>query len=507
MNHLKDVIQTLFAEPFTTERCLAERLKIGKGSVYRYRGLIHEKGYTWEELRDLSLPDLDAKFNKRTREHDKVMPDFAVIVEEKKNPIVTLYHLWKEYRRRWGARGYSYAHYVDLYNAYVQKLPKSSEMRQTYKPGGVLYVDFSGQKPTYIDQATGFRVQAELFVGVLAASNYTFACVTRSASLVDVIDAHIQMFNYFGGVAETLTPDNMSTAVSATRWKGLKIQREFQQMSEHYGLATLPTRPYKPRDKGKVEGAVLIVQREILFPDRHEVFQSFEALEASVAKRLEELNLRAHSDRSESRRARFQQSDAHHLLKLPAAPFTYSTLRPRMKVPRCYHVKVDKHAYSVPFGLTGAQVQPQIFPGEVVLIHKHQEVARHRRSTVAGGTTTDAAHQRPNHRAQAMRKPKGFETWAKRVGRAALKFVKAQFDRKIPLVGITACDTLTSLTKHYTKAQIEQACKETLALGSRSVTDVQRALHQPRKRNTRDTHTFAVRRRAVSQHKESLPAA
>ena len=431
MNHLYDLIKTMFAEPFTTERCLARRMAVSKGTVHRYRRLIRSRGYSWDALRGLKLSDLDALFNKRQRQHGKAAPDFAVIDEELKNPIVTLYQLWKEYRRRVKSSGYSYSRYAYLYRKF--RGARQPEMRQTYRPGGVLYVDFSGEKPTYIDQATGHRVQAELFVGVLAASNYTYACVTRTQSVVDVIDAHCRMFEYFGGAAEALTPDNMKAAVEITRHQGLKIQADFMAMSEHYGVATLPTRPYKPRDKGKVEGAVLIAQREILAPDRHVIFPSFAALEAAIAERLEELNARPHSNAPDSRRDRFLQSDATALRPLPQSRFTYSTLRPKAKVPKNYHIKVDGHFYSVPHRFIGEEVQARVEPSEIIFLAKREEVARHARSVVSGGTTTDVTHQSGNHAAQAQRNRAGFLAWAKGVGPNTVAIVEAQFDRQFPL--------------------------------------------------------------------------
>src|SRR5262249_54201078 len=140
MNHLFDVVKTLLAEPFATERCLARRMAVSKGTVHRYRRLIRARGYTWDQLRSLNLPDLDALFNKRQRQSGKVRPDFAVIDEELKSPIVTLYQLWKEYRRRVRGAGYSYSRYAHLYAKH--RGTRQPEMRQTYRPGGVLYVDF-----------------------------------------------------------------------------------------------------------------------------------------------------------------------------------------------------------------------------------------------------------------------------------------------------------------------------------------------------------------------------
>ncbi len=478
MNHLRDLIRTILLEPWTTERRIAQRMRVSKGTVHRYRRLAREGGMAWEQLEPMSLLELDAQFNKRTRRIEKQPLNFKLMDEERKNPIVTRYQLWKEYRREHRQAGYSYSRFAHLYRNYLGT--QKTEMRQTYRPGGVLYVDYSGEKPTYIDRATGHRVQAELFVGVLAASNYTFACVTRTQSVVDWIHAHRQMYAYFNGATQTITPDNLKSGVNKTRFQGLVLQKDFQLMAEHYGTAALPARPYAARDKGKVEGAVKICQHSILAPDRHTLFASFEDLENALAERLEAFNTRPHSDAPDSRRERFLQSDAHALLPLPEQPFTYSTLREIQKVPINYHPKVDEHAYSVPHRFIGAKVQVSIEPDTVTFYSQRMEIARHARSAVKGGTTTAPEHQTPHHLAQSQRNRDGFTNWAKSVGPNMLAVLEAQFLGPVALQGLAACDDLKNLSRHYSLPELERACAEAVALGVLNVSGVQRFLYAPR---------------------------
>ena len=53
-----------------------------------------------------------------------------------------------------------------------------------------------------------------IFVGVLGASNCTFAEATWTQALPDWIGSHIRAFEYFKGVTEVLVPDNLKSGVT-----------------------------------------------------------------------------------------------------------------------------------------------------------------------------------------------------------------------------------------------------------------------------------------------------
>jgi transposase len=84
---------------------------------------------------------------------------------------VTLDLLWQEYREA-HPEGYQYSAFCERYRAFAQALPVT--LRQSHVPGERLFVDYSGQTVTVIDPTTGEERQAQVFVGVLGASSYTY---------------------------------------------------------------------------------------------------------------------------------------------------------------------------------------------------------------------------------------------------------------------------------------------------------------------------------------------
>ena len=116
--------------------------------------------------------------------------------------------------------------------------------------------------------------EAEIFVAVLGASNYTYAEATWTQTLPDWIEAHVRMFRFFGGVPRLVVPDNLKSGVHKASFYDPEINRSYGMMAAHYGVGVLPARPRKPRDKAKVEAGVRFAQTYILGRLRHQTFFS-----------------------------------------------------------------------------------------------------------------------------------------------------------------------------------------------------------------------------------------
>ena len=99
---------------------------------------------------------------------------------------------------------------------------------------------------------------------VLGASNFTFSYATASQTLPDWIDAHVKGFQFFGGVPSILVPDNLKSGVTDSCQFEPLANPTYANLAEHYQCAIIPARPRTPRDKSKVENAVLIAQRWII---------------------------------------------------------------------------------------------------------------------------------------------------------------------------------------------------------------------------------------------------
>jgi transposase len=166
-------------------------------------------------------------------------------------------------------------------------------MRQQHRAGEKLFVDFAGDTvPVYTSGGNTEPRQASIFVAVLGASSYTYAEATWSEGLEDWIAAHVRAFEFLGGLPEIIVPDNTRTAVNKSCRYDPDLNRTYQDLAMHYGVAVVPARPAKPRDKAKVEAGVLLVERWILAALRHRRFTGLAELNEGIAGLLVRLNNR-----------------------------------------------------------------------------------------------------------------------------------------------------------------------------------------------------------------------
>ncbi len=230
-----------------------------------------------------------------------------------------------------------------------------------------------------IDGATGEVRRAEIFVAVLGASSYTFAQATWTQSLPDWIAAHVAMLAFIGGVPRQIVSDNLRAGITRACFYEPLVNRTYADMASHYGTAVIPARPYKPRDKAKVEVGVQVVQRWILARLRNRRFFSLAELNQAIRELVDQLNDRPMRGWGTTRRALYEQVDRPALLPLPPTPYEYADWK-RCRVNLDYHVEIDKHFYSVPFRLLREEVEARITAKTVEIFHRGKLVATHLRS-------------------------------------------------------------------------------------------------------------------------------
>lgn len=151
-----------------------------------------------------------------------VMPDFNYIHKELLKDGVTLKLLWNEYVaecREEKLPPYKYSQYCKLYQNHVNK--NRLTMHVQHKPGARLMVDWAGTRIPIYDKCTGEEIPVYLFVATLPFSMYTYATACMSMKSEDWINAHISMYEYFGGVTKLLVPDNLKTGIISN--KNMKI--------------------------------------------------------------------------------------------------------------------------------------------------------------------------------------------------------------------------------------------------------------------------------------------
>jgi transposase len=389
--------------------------------------------------------------------------DFAHVQCELRRRGVTLTLLWEEYVRA-QPDGYRYSRFCELYRAWLGRV--DVVMRQEHRAGERLFVDYAGQTVPVLDRRTGELRPAQVFVAVLGASSYTYAEASWSQSLADWLGAHSRALAFLGGVPQIVVPDNLRSAVSRAHRYEPEINPAYQQWADHHGVAVLPARVRKPRDKAKAEAGVLLVERWILARLRNQAFHSLEALNAAIRELLAALNQRPFRKLPGSRASVFAEVDRPALRPLPAQPYVHADWK-RARVGLDYHVEVDGHYYSVPYGLARQSVDLRITAGTIEVLHRGQRVASHVRSPLPRGHTTVAEHMPSHHRHQAEWNPERLLRWATTIGpqtAAAVQHLLTQ--RRHPEQGFRAAMGTLRLAREVGPERLEAACTRALALGA-----------------------------------------
>ena len=429
-----------------SHRAISTATGLAKGTVYAYLSRAAAAEVTWELASELDDVALDQKLFKspgRNMPASRVPIDYALIHRELKRVGVTLQLLWVEYREACaddpeGRRPYSYSQFCDLYRGFRARVDVT--MRQVHRAGERLFIDYSGKKPVLHDRETGEVIEVELYVAVLGASSYTYAEATRTQRLADFVSSTVRALEYIGGAPEILTPDQLRSAVSRPSRYEPEINATFAELAAHYDTVVIPARPGKPRDKAKVETAVLIAQRWILARLRNVVFFSLEDLNAAIAELLEELNTRPFRKLEGCRRSQYLALDRPALKPLPPRRFEPAEWK-RAKANIDYHVEFDHRYYSVPHGLAQQEVMVRATASTVELLHGGRRVASHgRRYGPKGLAITDPAHRPKSHRDYGNWPPSRLLSWAESVG-PSVKAVVASIlvERPHPEMGFRSC--------------------------------------------------------------------
>ncbi len=416
------------------------------------------------------------------------VPDWASVHRELRNKSVTLDLLWQEYKAD-HPNGYRYSWFCKHYQQWLAQLPVS--MRQTHTPGEKLFVDYAGQTLPIYDGVTGKIRQAQLFIAVLGASNYTYAELTWTQKLPDWIGSHVRAFEFLGGTTEVLVPDNLKSGVKHASYYDPQLNPTYQDFAQHYQVAVLPARPYKPKDKAKVEGGVLIAERWILARLRHQRFFSLAEANCAVAELLKSLNHRPFKKLPGCRHSAFLEMDAPALNPLPLCRYEYAEWK-TIRAGVDYHVEGDGHYYSVPHHLTKKKMEMRLTATTVEIFHRGQRVAAHVRSSLKGRHSTIASHMPPAHQAVASWDESRLFEWGQRIGPHTQATVQVLLRaRKHPQQNYRACLGVLRLATSFGNERLEAACARAQRLNATSYRSIHSILKSglDRQTSTLDTST------------------
>lgn len=461
MRKIREVLRLKF-EARLSDQEVARAIGSARSTVQECLRRMREVGLAWPLPPELDEEALHARLYRREVPLSRTpQPDFAELHAELKRPGVTRLLLWQEYK---AARpdGWQYCVFCDQYRRWLAT--QDVVLRQNHIPGDKVFVDYAGQTVPIVDRATGEEHEAQIFVAVLGASSYTFAEATWSQQLADWLGSHVRALEAFGGVPRAAVPDNLKSGVTKAHRYDPTLNPSYQDFAEHYGLAILPARVRKPRDKAKVEVGVLVVERWILARLRNRTFFSLGELNAAIRLLVVELNARPFKKRDGCRASVFEAIERAALRALPAKPYEFATWK-KAKVHLDYHVEIERAYYSVPYALVGKTVEARLTANAVEVLHRSQVVARHLRSRTRGEFVTLAAHRPERHSAVIDLTHERLMQRALAVGPATAAVLTQQLHRRThPEESLRSSLGILRLARDFSAAALESAAERAVTL-------------------------------------------
>lgn len=476
MRHVREILRLTGSG--VSKREIARRLGVVPSTVRETLRRFADAGLSWPlgpEVTDSALEARLYKNNGTKQGHrQRAEPDWAWMHRELKRKHVTLSILWDEYIAT-EPEGYRYSRYCELYRGWEGKL--SVTMRQAHAGGERLFVDYAGDPVPVVDRLTGESRPAWIFVAVMGASSFTYAQASWSQGLGDWIGGHTGAFEAIGGVPRLIVPDNPKTAVIKACFYEPTVNRSYTEMAAHYDTAILPARPRKPRDKAKVEAAVLIMERWLLGRLRHQIFYSLAELNIAIQALLVKVNDERPLRRlGVTRRQLLEELDRPHLKPLPVEPYVFAEWRTR-RVGIDYHVDVERHYYSVPYRFAKEQVEVRLTARTVEIFVRGERIAAHMRGSGDGKHTTLQEHMPSSHRRYAGWTVERIRRDAAAIGPSAGALCGLILEERAhPEQGFRSCLGIVRLMKAFGRARVEAACGRALEIGTRTYGSVKSIL-------------------------------
>lgn len=355
--------------------------------------------------------------------------------------------------------------YLRFWRAFRRFCPVVPEpvLRLRHEPGERCQIDYT-DGIEIVDLKSGDKIKTQLFVGVLPFSSLTFGEFVADQKLPTFIRSQQNMFSFFGGVTSYVVVDNLKSGVTRAHLYDPDTNRTYCEFGNHMGFAVLPARPYTPRDKGAVEGAIGIIQETFFAKVRNRTFTSLYELNEALRVYLVELNTAVMKDYGVSRRERFEE-EKKHLQALPSSAFAFTEWKTSKVHPDC-HIQVGKNFYSVPHAFVGHVVRVRLSAKLVEVFSEDAEpIAVHARMTGEHRYATDSRHYPEAKHATACFGIHQAQALAKRVGPETERLVEHLFSLSHPLKYLRRVQGILRLAekKRVTIPALEYACKMALA--------------------------------------------
>jgi transposase len=293
----------------------------------------------------------------------------------------------------------SHSNFFKYIKTRFASLMEATVTLREFKPGEHCEVDYAGDKIPWVDITTGEIRHAHVFVGILCFSQKIFAYASENEKKVNWLGSHRKMFEFYRGTPRIIVPDNLKTGVIKSHLYDPDLNPDYVEMASHYGVAVVPARVRKPKDKALVEGAVGILMRYFRFIYRKRTFTSLNEVNQALAEAISRINAKIHTRFKTSREDRFTRLEKSILAPLPIEPFLVSDWK-NAKVHQDCTVAADQNFYSAPHIHRGREVRVKISGTRIEIFLNLERIAIHERARgKVGERITKAEHLPPNARA------------------------------------------------------------------------------------------------------------
>ena len=470
-----------------TQREIGLSAGCGKSTVGDILRLCKEKGVTYEMGLKMTDEELHETLypKKEKKDTDAPEPDWKMVHEElTKHKKLNLQFMWEEYRELY-PDGLSYSRFCVHYRQYRKTTDRQVTLYNERKAGDTMEVDWMGDTlECIVDGKTGEITAAHFFLSVLGYSQYPYVEAFPNEQETNWITAHVNALNYYGGIPRIIIPDNCRTSVTTPRYYEPIINSAYWELAQHYGVAIIPARVKKPRDKNLVENGVGWLETWLLGKLRNQRFFGYPELNKEIRKQTLELAAKPFKKREGSRYIDFVGIDKPALRPLPVEKFEIADVVFR-KVGDNYHLEYDKFRYSVPYTLHNEQVVLRATNSTIEIFDKTRtRVASHRRrytmTTKEGRYITNEDHMPSNHRfVHQFRQFDGnrYRSWAKKIGVDTYFIIdNILASGKVEEQGFKSCMGILQFSKKYSEIRLEAACRRARELGSHTYTTIKNIL-------------------------------
>ena len=465
-------------------RKISELTGVSRTTVMKYLERYRVIQIPWDELSKFSDKDLEAIFNEQPliepSEREKELYAFFPSVEKDlKHAGATLHKLWEEYIQK-NPQGYQSTGFYKHYQRYKHRSHPS--MHMVHKAGDKMFVDFAGEKLHVIDVYTGEIKPVEVFVAILGASQLTYVEAVESQDMEDFITACENALRFFGGAPTAIVPDNLKSAVTKSSRYEPQINENFEAFADHYAMAVVPARAYKPKDKALVEGAVKITYNRIYTNLHGKEFTSIKELNEAIMELLGKYNRINFQGRSYSRMEQFEEMEKQALQTLPDHRFEMRKqvmLTVMVNGHICLHT--DKHYYSVPYSYIGKKVKVFYSKSKIEIYYKYEKIADHERIKSPHTYTTDQTHMASQHQFLTIRNPALYIDQGRKIHEdVGLYIEQVLLQKRYPEQGYRSCQGILAFAKQTGVGQerLIKACRRAHAYGQYHYKIIETILHR-----------------------------